>query len=118
MGTFEVTIEVADTEGSRLERMEALVGTSAIYLAVPRDILASLGYRPMERRPFAMADNRIVEYDVGVVSLKLDGRTLPVVCVFVDEGSQPLLGAVALENFLLAAEPVNDTLVPVAGRLT
>ena len=117
MGTFYVTIEVGDVDGVRFERMEALVDTGVTYPAIPRGVLTSLGYKPIERRPFKLADDRIVEYDVGVVSLRLDGRTLPVVCVFGDEGSEPLLGAVALENFLLAADPVNTQLVPVAGRL-
>ena len=80
-------------------------------------LLAGLGIRPIERRPFALADDRLVEYDVGVVSLRLDSRILPVVCIFADPGSDPLLGAVALESFMLAADPVNQTLIPVTGRL-
>ena len=117
MGTFQVTIEVGGLDGQRYESLEALVDTGATYLTVPKDLLSSLGCRPIERRPFTLADDRILEYEVGVVSLKLDGRTLPVVCVFGDEGSQRLLGAVALENFLVAADPVNGKLIPVVGRL-
>ncbi len=117
MGTFSVTIEIGDAQGIRFERMDALVDTGATYPVIPRDVLTNLGYIPMERRPFALADESIVEYDVGVVSLRLDGRTMPVPCVFGDEGSEPLLGTVALENFLLAADPVRSRLTPVPGKL-
>ena len=117
MGTFHVTIEVGDDAGLRFEHIEALVDTGATYLTVPRNTLGALGCRPIDRRRFRMADDRVVEYDVGMVSLRLDGRTLPILCVFGDEGSEALLGAVALESFLLAPDPVNRTLIPVLGRL-
>ena len=117
MGTFSVTIEVGDLEGSRYELLEALVDTGASYLAVPRSILTSLGVAVSERRSFTMADGREVEYDVGVASLHLDGRSFPVIAVFADEGTQALLGAVALETFGLAVDPVRRRLVPVPGLL-
>ncbi len=117
MGAFYVTIEIGDPGNRRFEQMEALVSTGATYPVLPRDVLTNLGYIPMERRPFALADGRIVEYDVGVVSLRLDGRTIPVVCVFGEEGCEPLLGAVALENFPLAVDPVHGRLIPVTGKL-
>jgi len=117
MGTFEVTVEVGDLEGSGFEAVEALVDTGATYLAVPRPLLESLGIRPLERRPFRLGDGRIAEYEVGLVSLRMDGRTLPVLCVFGEAGAQPLLGAVALETFGLAADPVSRRLIPVPGLL-
>ena len=117
MGTFNVAIKVGDAQGLQFERMDALVDTGATYPVMPRNILSSLGCQAIERRPFTLADDRIVEYEVGVVSLRLDGRTLPVPCVFGDEGSEPLLGAVALENVLLASDPVNGKLIPVTGRM-
>ena len=117
MGTFHVPIEVGDPEGHRFERIEALVDTGSTYLVVPKNLLDELGCRRIGKRPFGLADDRVVEYEVGVVTLRLNGEALPVLCVFGDEGSDALLGAVALETFLLAADPVNGTLVPVTGML-
>ena len=117
MGTFHVSIQVGDQQGVRFRSMDALVDTGATYLSVPREVLLGLGCQPLEKRRFSLADGHIVEYDVGVVSLRLDGRVIPILCVFGDEGSEPLLGAVALETFLLAPDPVNQTLIPVTGRL-
>jgi predicted aspartyl protease len=114
MGTFSVTIEISDTAGFRFESVQ---DTGATYPVLPRGLLVDLGYQPLEKRPFSLADGRVLEYDVGVVSLRLDGRTLPVVCVFGDDNIEPSLGAVALENFLLAPDPVNRILVPLTGRL-
>jgi len=77
MGTFQVTIEVGDTNGARFEPLEAFVDTGATYLAVPSNILGALGIRPIERHPFSLADGTLVEYDVGVVSLRLEAGPFP-----------------------------------------
>ena len=108
---------MGDPQGVRFERMDALVDTGATYLGAPRNVLADLGRRTTERREFVLADDGVAKYEVGMVSLNGDGRTIPALCVFGDEDSEPLLGAVALENFLLAADPVNKRLVPDLGRL-
>jgi clan AA aspartic protease len=117
VGTFSIPIEVGNPEGGQFRRLEALVDTGATYLVVSREVLTDLAIRPMRRRTFTLADGRTLEYDIGVVSLRIDGEALPTLCVFGDEGTQPLLGAVALENFLLAPDPVNQRLIPVSGRL-
>ena len=42
---------------------------------------------------------------------------MPTLCIFGDAGTEPLLGAITLEAFLLAADPHNKRLVPVTGYL-
>lgn len=117
MGTFFVTIDVADLAGTRFEPMEALVDTGATYLCVPGPVLESLGVEPASRRRFELGDGRVVEYPVSDVSLRLQGETHPVLCVFGDSASGPVLGAVPLETFGLAADPVHRRLIPVTALL-
>lgn len=117
MGTFQVSIEVGDERGLQFQRMEAVVDTGATYLVVPMAALIALGCQPIGLRTFKLADDYIVEYEVGEVSLRLNGQTIRVLCVFGDEGSEPLLGAVPLGTFSLAVDPVNGTLIPVPGKL-
>ena len=112
-----MNIQVGDRQELRFSSMDALVDTGATYLSVPKDVLLELNCTPTGRRTFALADGSIAEYDIGPVSLRLNGEAQPVLCVFADEGSEPLLGAIALETFLLAPDPVNQTLIPVIGRL-
>lgn len=117
MGTFHVSVEVGDARSERFEIVEALVDTGATYLKVPRPLLDSLGVTPIEKRPFTIADGTTAEYEVGVVYLRIDGTALPVLCVFGEPGAESLLGAVALETFGLAADPVRRQLVRVPGLL-
>ena len=39
MGTFRITVEIADPRGQRFEAVEMLVNTGATFTKVPRDLL-------------------------------------------------------------------------------
>ena len=54
---------------------------------------------------------------MGQTWMQINGDTAIVPVVFADEGSAPLLGAVTLEIFLLAVDPVRHRLIPVRGLL-
>ncbi len=113
MATFRVTIEIGPMDQSRFERIEALVDTGATYTVVPRDVLERLGITPQFRRRFRVADGRVVELDMALVMVRLEGQTLPTICVFGEPGMNALLGAVTLEEFGLGVDPINQRLVPV-----
>ena len=113
MGTFAVTLGVADPQGSRYEEVEAIVDTGAAYTVLPASILEGLGVEPHETRGFVLADGHRVERGFGRTWMSLDGRKEVSPVVFWDEDSPPLLGAVTLEIFGLAVDPVDGRLVPV-----
>jgi len=117
MGTFEVPLEIGDIQGLRFERVDAVVDTGSTYTLVPRSLLQRLGVEVQERRPFLLADEREVEYDVGHAQVRLEERRGFTVVIFGDEGAAPLLGAVTLEEFGLSVDPVRQRLVPVPGLL-
>jgi clan AA aspartic protease len=117
MGTFRVTVEIGDLEGRRYERVEALVDTGATYTLLPREILDRLGVRPQRERRFILADQREAVYPTAWVMARIDGDAQPTIAVFGESGCEPLLGAVTLEEFGVAADPVGRRLVPVPGLL-
>lgn len=117
MGTFRVEIEVGDREGQRYERVTVLVDTGATYTSVPRPLLESLGIVPHGRATFVLADERQVQLDIGRARVRVDGQDELTLVVFAEAGTEPLLGAYALEGLLLAADPVRRRLVPVPGLL-
>ncbi len=80
-------------------------------------MLLHLGLAPLVKRQFVLADGTTIERDVTQIVVRLDGRTLFTVCIFGDDGSTPLLGAVTLEEFGLSVDPVNERLIPVPGFL-
>lgn len=116
MGTFSYTIEVGDPQGERFEALDALVDTGATYTTMPATILERLGVQRTERRQFRLADERVVERDVGQTWVRIDGRAFVRVVVF-SEGDQALLGADSLEGFGLVVDPIGRRLIPVPGLL-
>ena len=117
MGTFSVPIEVGDILGARFVGVDAVVDTGSTYTCLPGSVLSGLGIAVSERRPFELADDRIVQYDIGDARLRLDGREHFVVVVFGPEGSSPLLGATTLELFGLGVDPVARRLILVTGLM-
>ena len=117
MGTFYHRLAIAPATGGPFVEIEALVDTGATYTYIPHSILERLGIVAEEQRPFVLADGRTVEYPIAPIRVRLDGRTRFTVCIFGEEGTQPLLGAVTLEEFGLAVDPVAKRLIPVPGLL-
>ena len=65
MGTFSVTLGVADPQGRRYEEVEAMVDSGAAYTVIPASILKRLGVTPHESRIFVLADGSRVERGFG-----------------------------------------------------
>ncbi len=116
MGTFSVTVGIGSRDGQIFREVEALVDTGATFSAVPRDLLKELGYQPTRREEFQLGDGRVIELDMTEVSIRVDGKVVTSVCTFRDSGGA-ILGAVTLEQLLLAPDPVSQTLVPVRGLM-
>jgi clan AA aspartic protease len=117
MGHFRVSIEVSRRGGKRFAPVEALVDTGATYTWIPRDILEGLGVAPEEDWPFELADGREVRYPVAWITIRLRGRAQPTIVVFGEPGTEPSLGVVTLEEYRLAADPVNHRLISVPALL-
>lgn len=117
MGTFRREIEIGDYEGHNFIEVEALVDTAATYTSMPEDILARHNVQPGEKREFILAHGERVSFGMTWIRIRLDGREQPTPVIFGSRGSEPLLGAVTLEEFGLAVDPVNRRLFPVPGYL-
>ena len=110
MSHFWVSIHVGSHE------LQALVDTGSTYTWVARDVLDGAGVVPRDERPFVLADGREVSLPVGWTSIRLDDREQPTVVVFAPRGTETILGVVTLEEFGLAADPVNERLIRVPSR--
>ena len=117
MGTFSVDIEVGSVISGRFLKATALVDTGATHTLLPSNVLRELGVQPIDRIAFELADDRIVEYEVGEARLRLNGRERTTLVVFGPEDAAPLLGATTRELFNLAVDPVRQELFPVHGLL-
>jgi len=117
MGTFHVRIEVGDPEGKRFQELDALVDTGATNTALPASLLNGLGVTPQTTTVFQLADGRELELGVGRTWVKVDGKQEFTQVVFAAEETEPLLGAITLEEMGLGVDPVQRRLLPVRKYL-
>ncbi len=115
---FTVPIELADPQGGRFGRVDALVDTGASHTALPASMLRRLGVVAREKGRFQLANGARVTRDVGQTWIRTDGRSIMTIVVFADEGATPLLGAVTLEEFRLGVDPLAKRLIEVTAYLT
>ena len=112
MGTFYIPIEIAGTDRERFETVEALVDTGATYSSMPASMLNSLGVAPFDRRRFRLADGSRIYRDMGEMSVRMDGEVQFTQVIFSDDAANPILGALTLQEFSMAVDPVGKRLVP------
>ena len=117
MGTFNIEIGIGNPDRVRWRTLSALVDTGATITAVPASVLRELGVEPSTRRSVKSAHGESREMDVGHAWVRVDGEETLTPVLFNDEGSTPLLGAVALESVFMMVDPVDQRLVPREGHI-
>ena len=117
MSHFRVPLEIADQSAQHFERVEAMVDTGATYTWIPASILERLGHKPEEQWEFELGDGRKTVYGVKWVVIRVNGSSHPTPVVFGEEGTEPLLGVVTLEESGLGVDAVNERLIHTPPRL-
>jgi hypothetical protein len=91
------------------------VDTGALYSFAPEEMLYEIGVEPTGKRVLVFADGRQEMRLLGFCDFEieeLEGR-IPCPVIFAPKGSLFLLGATALENFGVGADPIQKTLKPI-----
>jgi clan AA aspartic protease len=114
VGTFQVTVEVAGPARDRFSPIDLLVDTGSTYTVLPRPLLEELAVAVVDTARFVLADGNEVRRELGEAWIRFEERERRTLVVF---GEHALLGAVTLEEFLLAPDPVAGRLVPVPGLM-
>jgi predicted aspartyl protease len=117
MGEFTWPVGVWSADGELVETVSALVDTGASYSVFPQSMLERLGIEKRYVLPFEQADGSVIEKDVGLAMLVINETESSMRVIFGEDGAESLIGANALQEFLLLVDPVEERLVPRTGRL-
>ena len=118
MGMFQVTVRVSNpSDPAHFFEENFWVDTGALYSFIPEDRLNEIGIRPLRTRELILADGRRDRRLLGEAVLAVpqlnESLTCPV--IFAPKDSLYLLGATALENFGVQADPTTQQLKPIAA---
>ena len=111
--TLRITVEIADPRGQHFETVEMLVDTGATFTKAPRDLLERLGVPVESTYTAVLADGSRVERTRGRTVIRIEGKEFPTPVTFGEDGEQNLLGAMGLEDAMLAVDPHSRRLIPV-----
>jgi len=90
----------------RTLELEALVDTGATMLALPADVVATLGLVEAERRKVKLADGSVHEMSrVSDLRIEILGRDMTCDALVTPAGSTPLIGQLQLEALDLIVDP-------------
>ena len=93
-------------------RLDMLVDTGAYNLCINEEVQAQLQLPFVEKRSAYTADNRLIEMDVvGPVIVKFKNRTRSCLAMVLPGNSEPLLGAIPLEDMDVLIHPLRQELI-------
>ncbi len=116
MGMFKKKVTASNSKNpDQFFEEEFWVDTGALYSFVPEDYLERIGVEPAVKRNLILADGRRDTRLLGFCDFQIEGLegTIPCPVIFAPKRSLFLLGATALENFGVAADPVEKELKPI-----
>jgi clan AA aspartic protease len=87
-----------------------LVDTGATDTLVPAAELRKIGMKAVGKMAYELADGTIRELDFGLAQIEFMGEVTAGRVVFGPEGSEPLLGATAVESVGIVLDSANKTL--------
>ncbi|HEY6925321.1 MAG TPA: aspartyl protease family protein [Steroidobacteraceae bacterium] len=117
MGLTHVTATVMPLEGKGSPVTDTfLVDTGAIDCLLPASALHRAGIEPQRADFYELADGQLIEFPVGVARIEFMGSLAIAKVIFGPEGSEPILGAMALEYAGFTVDPSSQTLKRLAAR--
>ncbi|MCX8183554.1 MAG: aspartyl protease family protein [Crenarchaeota archaeon] len=118
VGVFKVKARVWNVFVSAKETdVELTVDSGFTYTVLPGSLLEKLDVKPIRRVRLRLADNRVVERELGEVGIEIEGYRLSSTPVIFGDEDAYLLGSVAMEGLSLAPDVVKKKLVPVEALL-
>ncbi|HAZ31807.1 MAG TPA: hypothetical protein DCY61_03800 [Dehalococcoidia bacterium] len=116
MGMFKKKVTLSNSKNPKQSFEEEFwIDTGALYSFVPEDYLERIGIEPLVKRNLILADGRQDTRLLGFCDFQIEGLegSIPCPVIFAPRGSLFLLGATALENFGVDADPIQKKLKPI-----
>jgi clan AA aspartic protease len=111
MGLTHVTTTIRRlTGGGKGYTAEFLVDTGAVDCLAPGKALLKAGIHVEGKKVYELADGSPVEMEYGFARIRLMGEETVAPVIFGPEGSEPLLGVLALEGLGFSVDPKTHSL--------
>lgn len=116
MGLTHVAVRLLNSASPNTYEADFLVDTGAMDTMAPASDLKKIGIRPLGKDVYELANGELVEYEYGNAEVRFMNEIVPVRIVFGPDGSEPILGVVALETAGFVLDPKNQMLRKLRAR--
>ncbi|MDY6863328.1 MAG: hypothetical protein SV062_10130 [Thermodesulfobacteriota bacterium] len=113
---FKKKVKVSNSKNPKqFFEEEFWVDTGALYSFIPENYLGRIDVEPSSKRNLILVDGRTDTRLFGFCDFQIEGieGCIPCPVIFAPKGSLFLLGATALENFGVDADPIQKKLKPI-----
>jgi|SRR6185369_6372085 predicted aspartyl protease len=118
MGLTHVAVSLL-TSGSHSKdtyNADFLVDTGSTDTMAPASELKKIGIEPDGKDLFELANGELVEFEYGVAKLAFMNEIIGTRILFGPDGSEPILGVIALESAGFIVDPKNQRLHKLRAR--
>jgi predicted aspartyl protease len=116
MGLTHVAVRLFNSASSDTYEADFLVDTGATDTMAPASDLKRIGIQPLGKDVYELANGELVEYEYGNAELRFMNEIVPIRIVFGPDGSEPILGVIALEAAGFIVDPKNRMLRKLRAR--
>ena len=99
----------------RTPPVEVMVDTGSELSWMPKKELLDIGVTPRGKKRFTMANNEIIERDIGYAIVAAEGFATVDEVVFAEEGDMSLLGVRTVEGFSVMVDNIGHRFVATAS---
>ena len=110
MGLTHVPVTVSNFITNDSFTADFLIDTGATDSMAPASELKRIGIEPVGTRVYELANGQKAEFEVGDAKVSFLEETIALRFIFGPDGSEPILGVIALESAGLVVDPKNQTL--------
>ena len=116
MGLTHVAVRLFNSTSPNTYEADFLVDTGATDTMAPASDLKKIGIQPLGKDVYELANGEFVEYEYGNAELRFMNEIVPIRIVFGPDGSEPILGVIALEAAGFMVDPKNRMLRKLKAR--
>lgn len=116
MGLTHVAVRLFNSTSPNTYEADFLVDTGATDTMAPASELKKIGIKPLGKDIYELANGELIEYEYGNAELRFMNEIVPMRIVFGPDGSEPILGVIALEAAGFVVDTKNQMLRKLRAR--
>jgi len=110
MGLTHVPVQLRSLGSKDTFEANFLVDTGALDSMVPASELKKIGIEPVGKRTYELASGELLDYEYGLAEISFLDEITSTDIVFGPDGSEPILGVIALQSAGFIVDPVDEKL--------